>query len=644
MKAHVKEHYRQVIWYSLDNGLFANAVFIAERLVAEDKTSAESRYILATSLQRLGKHDAAMRVLQSVLGNAACAYIFAQCCVATGKSLSKGEAALERHMPLYLQSSHIYSHSDRDRMTLPDGPAAYCILGHICAEIGLRKKAVDCYVEALRLNPFLWVAFEALCRLGVNLKVKNIYKANAVMKTTRESTLNKMDFMPPPIQNPSVMPGNPFAVKLASADYETPTTEQESTEHPVSLYKGTRESPSMTPLEYLKPARSRGRLEMFMMKTDKKADVAATAAASGAPLTRRSTRISTNSKTLSKATAKPKTTKASAQPPPPIATSTRKLPPPEPTTTSTYGNGIVNASSAPTFVSSIEREEAETDMLLLLSKFAEGYDALTHFRLEEAKKAYKTLPADHCNTAYTMIQLGRTHFEFVEYEQAVECFQQARQLDPDRLDGMEIYSTALWHLRKDIRLSYLAHELLKINHLAPQSWCAVGNCFSLLREHDQAIKAFQRSIHLDPRFTYAYTLLGHEYMGNEEYDKARTAFRNALRTDKHHYNAWYGLGMLDLKIGKYEHALEHFMAAAHINSLNVVLLCCIGLVYEKLQRYDLAREQYEIACRQSSASSLARYKRAKVLVHLKQFDVSKLLFCQLLTIRLLLMSFWRSKQ
>lgn len=57
---------------------------------------------------------------------------------------------------------------------------------------------------------------------------------------------------------------------------------------------------------------------------------------------------------------------------------------------------------------------------------------------------------------------------------------------------MEIYSTVLWHMRSEVELSYLAHEMTEIDRLSPQAWCVLGNCFSLQKEHDTAIKFFQR--------------------------------------------------------------------------------------------------------------------------------------------------------
>ena len=47
-------------------------------------------------------------------------------------------------------------------------------------------------------------------------------------------------------------------------------------------------------------------------------------------------------------------------------------------------------------------------------------------------------------------------------------FSQARSLEPYRLEGMEIYSTALWHLQRDVELSTLAQELSDLDKNSPE--------------------------------------------------------------------------------------------------------------------------------------------------------------------------------
>ena len=44
--------------------------------------------------------------------------------------------------------------------------AVYCLLGKLWHAYDDIKKAVDCYVESLKLNPFMWDAFTGLCDTG----------------------------------------------------------------------------------------------------------------------------------------------------------------------------------------------------------------------------------------------------------------------------------------------------------------------------------------------------------------------------------------------------------------------------------------------------------------------------------------------
>ena len=66
----------------------------------------------------------------------------------------------------------------------------------------------------------------------------------------------------------------------------------------------------------------------------------------------------------------------------------------------------------------------------------------------------------------------------------------------------------------------MARDAVRRDPRAPEAWCAAGNCLSLQKEHDAAIRCFHRAIAVAPRFAYAYTLCGHEYVANEAFEKA----------------------------------------------------------------------------------------------------------------------------
>jgi anaphase-promoting complex subunit 3 len=102
---------------------------------------------------------------------------------------------------------------------------------------------------------------------------------------------------------------------------------------------------------------------------------------------------------------------------------------------------------------------------------------------------------------------------------------------------MDLFSTLLWHLKRHVRLSFLAQELVSIDPSSSQAWIAAGNCFSLQKERSRALSCFLRASELDPSCAYAHTLSGHESI-DEDLDLAMKYFQTALRVDPRHYNAW----------------------------------------------------------------------------------------------------------
>jgi anaphase-promoting complex subunit 3 len=260
------------------------------------------------------------------------------------------------------------------------------------------------------------------------------------------------------------------------------------------------------------------------------------------------------------------------------------------------------------------------DVLNLLRLLGEAFRLLCLYRCEEAITAFKRLPTNHYNTPWVFSMLGRANFELVNYHESKALFQEVRKMEPFRTTNMEIYSTILWHLRQEVELSYLAHELLEYDREAPESWCAVGNCFSLQKEHETALKFFQRAIQLDPSFAYAFTLSGHEYIACDNWDKALQCFRNALRIDPRHYNAWYGLGIVYYRQEKYELAEYHFRRALSINEYNSVLHCYIGMTYHANRKSEAALNALQTALAIDSKNTLAKFKLASVLTTLGQYD------------------------
>ena len=146
----------------------------------------------------------------------------------------------------------------------------------------------------------------------------------------------------------------------------------------------------------------------------------------------------------------------------------------------------------------------------------------------------------------------------------------------------------------------------------------------LTQEHDMAIRAFERAIQLNPRFEYAYTLLGHEYLSNEDLDRSLTSFQKSIRINPRHYNALYGIGLVYSKQEKFNFAEFHYRKALEINPSNPVLLSFTASLIQK----DRSRLQ-EALLIFTKAEEIApkhppyQFHKAQVLCAMERYEVKK---------------------
>lgn len=718
--SHLTTQLRHLIYYHLDNNLLKNALFLAQRLVAYEHKSPESAYLLGYCQYQSGFVKGAYdtcRALGLRGSHLGCAYVFAQACLELGRFVD-GLTALEKSKVLWQNRSTWNQHNESRRQHLPDAAAVLCLKGKLWKAHKNDDQAVDCWAAALRLNPFMWDAFEGLCDSGVKISIPNIYKLSPEMEAAAKQA-QKAELLaqqPPdkasttslPLQNqPANHTADPFMsttktsghgstalweklngskvsvnTLASSIDEEgaaTPSTMADVDdellhggpvtgiyEPPPAPIRKSRSANEVVDPSRLKAgstrtrARAKGASEEAPILPDP-APIAApskrtisghvansAASQQNAEGTRRSNRLQ------------------SSRPPSASGTTSSKLSsftnslglregrdirkPRAPTlkgrtaTASTVGR-VVSGNRTRTGISDALDErrdgqppvppipnhklrgepspvnkslEALESLFDVFGKIGSAQLALTNFDCQQAIQVYNSLPSAQRETPYILSQIGKAYYEQALYSDAEKFFVRVRQIAPSRLEDMEIYSTVLWHLKADIELAYLAHELMDIDRLSPQAWVAVGNSFSLNREHEQALRCFKRATQLDPSFAYGFTLQGHEYIASEEFEKALNSYRCAIAAHSRHYNAWYGLGKVYERMGKWAIAEQHYRTAAKINPTNAVLICCIGVIMEKQKNVEQALAMYTRACALSPSSALSRFKKARCLMVLNR--------------------------
>ncbi|RMZ84625.1 hypothetical protein DV737_g1192, partial [Chaetothyriales sp. CBS 132003] len=612
---HMASQLRHLIYYQLDNGFLSNALFLAQQLVAYEPRSADAAYLLAECQFQAGLLKTAYDTSRpfGLRGlHLGCAYVFAQACLQLGRCV-EGLTALDKCKAAWQGRNSWNQHSECRRQPLPDAAAVLCLRGKLWKHHQNLDQAVECWAAALRLNPFMWDAFSGLTDAGARAQTTNHINQNT----------------DPFASGPRAAHGGGSGVlwerlngsKAASVAMSVLDEEAVSTPSAVGEPDQRRAAPvgqaHEPPAAPVRKARSAAALPADAPPRTVSGQPAHSASQMHGPEgTRRSNRLLLNSQPPAPAPASAATSKLHS------FTSTLGLrdgreikraraPAKARTATLNTVGRVARAESA------VNREMEALQVLLdTQARLAAGQLSLSQFDCQTALQTYNSLPSALRETPYVLAQMGKACYEQASYGDAEKYFVRLRQLAPSRLQDMEVYSTVLWHLKSEVELAYLARELIDIDRLSPQAWCAVGNSFSLQRQHEQALRCFKRATQLDPGFAYAFTLQGHEYVANEEFDKALDAYRCAIAADARHYNAWYGLGKVYEKMGKWMIAESHYATAAQINPNNAVLVCCMGVVVEKLKDPGRALHLYSRACALSPGSALTRFKKAKCLMML----------------------------
>lgn len=258
------------------------------------------------------------------------------------------------------------------------------------------------------------------------------------------------------------------------------------------------------------------------------------------------------------------------------------------------------------------RKQSADGLMSLMRMLAEAYVHLSRFNCREAIESFTSIPNHHVTSSWVQCMIAKAHHERQEYDAAAKLFMDVHRREPHRIQMMEIYSTVLWHMQRDVQLSALAQDLKAQDHMSPITWCVLGNCFSLQKEHESAIKCFERAVQVDPEFTYSYTLLGHELIITEELDKAMSCFRTAILKDPRHYNAWYGIASIYSKQERFSLAEFHFKQALKINQNCSVILVHIGVMQFNLNKIDEALQTMNEAIALDPKNPLSKFHRGSM--------------------------------
>ncbi|RTE69950.1 hypothetical protein BHE90_015666 [Fusarium euwallaceae] len=513
------------------------------------------------------------------------------------ENYSEGITALEQARRIW-DGSGIRSEPSTSERFIPDSSSISRLLGRLYRANGDLRRAASCFVSALEANPFMWDVFTELCDCGIPMNVGNVFKFKPTLiskehhhhppaladEDTSFSTRDdpgEIDTEDRPYRSargaaskalpstnlPLSKRKQPSGLDIFAPDMEglhVQTSRKENSGSIGSVMTQRRSarlnqatSATLTDRRITEPNAKKDAFK----RLEKQRMIAHPTTQRSATLKRR-TNATRSSDSVAGKDAKTKTDRATSQ--------------------------VAATDHSPEFpyVATPREQDKLQPLVQLFARLGTAYYHLRRFQPQLCLDTLASLPAEQQATPWVISKIARSQYELQRYKVAKATFQVLRRVAPSWVEDLEVYSTVLWHLNDDVALAFHAHELADSHFLSPQTWCAIGNSFSLQKAHADAIKCFKRATQLQPQLAHAYSLLGHEYLDAEQYDEASTEFRRALQVDTRHYIALVGLGRVQERLGKFEVAMKNYMSAERINPTNGVLLTHIARRAVKLDLPD----------------------------------------------------------
>jgi tetratricopeptide (TPR) repeat protein len=207
----------------------------------------------------------------------------------------------------------------------------------------------------------------------------------------------------------------------------------------------------------------------------------------------------------------------------------------------------------------------------------------------------------------SLLNSGHVHFQNKEWAEAIECFTQTLELDPENTSALAVRGGAYAEIKECYRAIEDCTKAINLDSKKIDAYTNRGKAYQDSRQYDKAIDDFDKLVELDHELDVAYIGRGSCYGYKGDYDKAIENFRKALT-----FNSIYKDSIMEVLCGNYSRRAkmyfdknEHDKALDDYNTIIDELhskkpeyYYIRGIIYYEIKKdYDKAITNYAEAIR-----------------------------------------------
>jgi tetratricopeptide (TPR) repeat protein len=198
-----------------------------------------------------------------------------------------------------------------------------------------------------------------------------------------------------------------------------------------------------------------------------------------------------------------------------------------------------------------------------------------------------------CNDSQDWIEKGNYLQSLGNFEESINCYNLALDMDPFCLDAWQNRGSALMKLGRYEQAIMCYNKSIEINPRYALAWYCSGVASSILGQYEDALYYYDNSIKIDPSLAVVWRSRGYVLYKLDHYSDAVKSFDMALEENPLCADTWYNKGVVFKKLGCYAEALKAYDEALRIHKLNHQYWNNRGVVLKNLGRYEEALTCYD---------------------------------------------------
>ncbi len=189
--------------------------------------------------------------------------------------------------------------------------------------------------------------------------------------------------------------------------------------------------------------------------------------------------------------------------------------------------------------------------------------------------------------------LGNTYFKLGKFEQAVDSYKKALEINPVLEDAAENIARSLIALNRINDAVCWYKSIVEGDTGNFRSHYAIGLLYFDIENYDEALASLKESIRLNPSFGEAYEALGKVYSKTGRHTDAAESYKKLMRLTPGDYIGYYNLGTSYYKAEEKEKAVEAFKRAIELKPDSYKGYYNMAVALDELNRQEEAIEAFK---------------------------------------------------